>query len=172
MTRKMVPQRYDAEKHQVLLTDGGSSRADFFVEKAVDAYLAYGEVEQLAWAIRNALPEVMENDLAKELLAHLVEGKPVRKRGYRRRSRDDDARHEAMFKEVWFFIGQGFPAYINPESRASGPDACEMAAKSLQEKKHSVYRVWRGYGGRNPEGFTKMAAKFYESKGRQSVSNR
>lgn len=171
MPSKIQPEAYDADTGTVSLHDG-RCRGWYFVERAVYEYLAYGDPQLLAWAVEQQMPEVLQDDVARELMTRLIEGKPVRKRGGGTKSREADRERDQILATVWFYIGQGYPAFISDESAASGHDACGLAAAEHAISKSKAYRLWQKAGGRHPQGGTYLAAQFHINRGKRSVTTK
>ena len=154
------PPVYDPLKKTVSY-DGENSRADYFVQDAVYRFYRYKEPERLAWVIDQGLPELMENEDAREILRRLVTGKPLRGRGHGPTlQRKADEQEQLTFQRVWYYHGQGYPIHVGEGSNANSETvtACQLAAKDAGCDQGTAYKRWKKNGGHNPQGMWLLAA--------------
>ena len=149
---------------------------EWFIEQAVIRFVRYAQPALLIWAIENSLPGLLKNEAAKQLMKRLVSGSPVRRKGVRpsvNLGTDDLTRQ--VGPRVWFYIGTGLPAYVNPESLSDisvEETACGKAAAELNRSAAQIYKIWHDkWGGREPKGSLKLVAVFWQKAGEQSVKS-
>lgn len=186
METKHIPYSYDAENGLVIQhrTDdpesvGGPEHGSYFVKRACDDYLCFGENEKLLWAIENALPQIMESELARNILADLVRGNVIGSKPRLAKNRDRLIRDNAIYREVWELIGEGYPAYVDATDTSFGAItddryACGIVAAKYGLSVETVKKLFKELGGKNPEGVFQLIAQMSKSKGvmrkRQSES--
>ena len=178
---KDLPARYDNERKKVIYEGAweGVGDAAHFVKQACDDYLCFGEREKLLWAIYNALPQIMESELARYILADLVRDNVIGSKKRLAKNRDLLIRNNAIYREVWELIGEGYPAYIDDhgayeEVATDGRYACDMVAAKYGLSAETVKKLFKELGGKNPKGVLQLISLMSKSKGvmrkRQSES--
>lgn len=178
---KDLPARYDNERKKVIYEGEweGVGDAAHFVKQACDDYLCFGEREKLLWAIYNALPQIMESELARYILADLVRDNVIGSKKRLAKNRDLLIRNNAIYREVWELIGEGYPAYVDATDTSSGGTTSDRYACGIVAAKHglsveTVKKLFKELGGKNPEGVFQLIALMSKSKGvmrkRQSES--
>lgn len=169
--RSVIIERRRAAKDGTTLTSRGPMSADYFVRDAAIRLAVYGEPDLFAWAVEQGVPDLLENELAREMLARAVRGKGLRAREYGRPSANKSAAENRTkaINLLWFLqgaYGDRLPVYVNPESMAAKENTlCQLVADHLGLSARTVHEYWQDAGGHHPQGAADLAADWLKREG-------
>lgn len=133
------------------------ARTLWFCEKAVDEALVFDDNTKLLIAIEMGLTELVSDEYCRLALAQYIKGEH-RQAGNRPKQRQRNAqRDQEIWKRLHYWKGKGYPIV----NEAGETDAASIVAEEMNTSRDTVRKVFRSWGGNDPEGVALAVAKFF-----------